>query len=167
MVDQFLGGLFGSNDNDDEQTRHRRARDFADRHHRGAHDQMSDEEVLQNYRAATSHLAPDEYRQMATESLNQLTPEQRRELRRELKHRSQDRYDPRDDSPQELANAMQRAHQDQGGGLASLFGMGGSHSNAQAQPQDKPFGGMFDNPLAKVALAGMAAVAAKKITEPR
>jgi len=32
MVDQFLGGLFGSKDDDDEPTRRKRANDFVDRY---------------------------------------------------------------------------------------------------------------------------------------
>ena len=61
MVDQLLGGLFGSKDDDDVATRHRRARDYVDRYERGAYDQIGDDEVLHNYRTATSNLAPDDY----------------------------------------------------------------------------------------------------------
>ena len=80
MVDQMLGGLFGSQDTDDEPTRRRRAQDFIDRHERGMHHQMSDAEVLQNYRATTAQLSPDEYRQTAKDAMRQMSPEQRREL---------------------------------------------------------------------------------------
>ena len=98
--------------------------------------------------------------------MRQLSPEQRRELRRELKHRSRDRFDAKDDSPEEVARAMQQAHQDQGGGgLAGLFGFGGSHpSSGQSQGGGIP--AMLDNPVAKVAMAGVAAMVAKKLTDP-
>ena len=43
--------------------------------------------------------------------------------------------------------------------MAGLFGLGGGGD--QSQPQQG--GGMLDNPLAKVAMAGVAAFAAKKI----
>src|SRR3954466_12205412 len=109
MVDQMLGGLFGSQDQDDAPTRQRRVHDFIDRHQRGAHDQMPDAEVLQNYRAATANLSPAEYQQAAEEAFHQMTPEQRHELRRYLKHRSNDRINPQDDSPAEVAKAMQQA----------------------------------------------------------
>ncbi len=127
MVDQMLGGLFGSQDQDDEPTRRRRAHDFIDRHQRGAHDQMPDAEVLQNYRAATANLSPDEYQQAAAEAFRQMTPEQRHELRHYLKHRSNDRINPADDSPEEVAKAMQQANQGQqgDGGLLSHLGLGG------------------------------------------
>src|SRR3954454_12498210 len=113
MVDQLLGGLFGSQDQDDVPTRQQRARDFIDRHQRGAHDQMPDAEVLQNYRAATANLSPQEYQQAAADALRQMTPEQRRELRHYLRHRSNDQINPADDSPEEVAKAMQQAHQQQ------------------------------------------------------
>jgi len=166
MVDQFLGGLFGSKDDDDEPTRRRRADDFVDRYQRGAYDQMGDDEVLHNYRTATSQLSPDDYQSAAADAIRQMTPEQRRELRRELKHRSRDRFDAKDDSPEEVARAMQQANQDQdGGGLAGLFGLGGSPSSS-GQSQGGGITGVLDNPVAKVAMAGVAAMVAKKLTDP-
>src|SRR3954462_15838172 len=121
MVDQMLGGLFGSQEQDDVPTRQRRAHDFIDRHQRGAHDQMPDAEVLQNYRAATANLSPQEYQQAATDAMHQMTPEQRRELRHYLRHQSNNQINPAGESPEELARAMQQAHQQQqgSGGLLS------------------------------------------------
>jgi hypothetical protein len=166
MVDQLLGGLFGSKDDDDEPTRRARARDYVDRYERGAYDQIGDDEVLQNYRTATSQLSPDEYRTAAADAMRNMSPEQRREMRRELKRRSRDRFDASDDSPEELARAMQQADQDhEGGGLAGLFGLGGSPSSG-GESQGGGIGGMLDNPVAKVAMAGVAAMVAKKLTDP-
>jgi hypothetical protein len=71
IVDQLLGGLFGSND-DDEPTRRRRARDYVDRYERGVYDQIGDDEVLQNSRTATAQLSPDEYYSAATDASRQL-----------------------------------------------------------------------------------------------
>jgi hypothetical protein len=167
MVDQLLGGLFGSKDGDDEPTRRGRATNFVDRCERGAYDQIGDDEVLHNYRATASQLSPEEYQLAAADAMRQLSPEQRRELRRELKRRSRDRYDASDDSPEEIARAMHQADQDEqgGGGLAGLFGLGGS-GGSSSQSQGGGIGGMLDNPLAKVAMAGVAAMAAKKLTDP-
>jgi DnaJ-class molecular chaperone len=162
MVDQLLGGLFGGQDQDDEPTRRGRARDYVDRYERGAFDQMSDDEVLHNYRTAAIQLSPDDYEQTAREAFKRMSPEERRELRRYMRERSSDRFDAADDSPEELARAMRRADdQDQGigGGLASLFGFGGDGGERRPQEQS---GGMLDNPLAKAALAGVAAMAAKR-----
>jgi hypothetical protein len=166
MVDQLLGGLFGAKDDDDEPTRRRRARDFVDRYERGAYDQIGDDEAVHNYRTATSQLSPDEYQRAAADAVRQLSPEQRRELRRELKRRSRDRIDVKDDSPEEVARAMQQANQEhEGGGLAGLFGLGGSQASG-SQAQGGGIGGMLDNPVAKVAMAGVAAMVAKKLTDP-
>jgi hypothetical protein len=167
MVDQLLGGLFGSQDDDDEPTRQGRARDFVDRYERGAYDQIGDDEVIHNYRATASRLSPDEYQQAAADAMRQMSPEQRRELRRELKRRSRDRFDASDDSPEEIARTMQRVDQEDqgGGGLAGLFGFGGGDASGN-QSQGGGIGGMLDNPIAKVAMAGVAAMAAKKLTDP-
>lgn len=167
MVDQLLGGLFGAQDDDDDDRRRGRARDFVDRYERGAVDQMDDEEVLQNYRAASSRLSPDEYQRAATDALRNMDPEQRRELRREMKRRSRDRFDAADDSPEEVARAMQRVDQEDqgGGGLAGLFGLGGGDAN-DTRSQGGGLQGVLDNPLAKVAMAGVVAMAAKKLTDP-
>jgi hypothetical protein len=83
-----------------------------------------------------------------------------------MRRRSRDRYDAADDSPEELAKTMQRADQEEqgGGGLAGLFGLGGD-----GRDSGSPGGGLqgvLDNPLAKVAMAGVAAFAAKKLTDP-
>lgn len=177
MVDQLLGGLFGTQDQDDEPTRRKRAHDFVDRHERGAHDQMSDAEVLQNYRAATAKLSPEEYRQVTSDALRQLSPEQRRELKRYMRQQGRGRVDlpdnDDDDSPEVIAQAAQQAEQEhQGaGGLLGFLGLGKSEpSTAQATPEQPKEGGidaMISNPLVKIAVAGIAAMAAKKLTEPK
>ncbi|MCC7023090.1 MAG: hypothetical protein IT338_09690 [Thermomicrobiales bacterium] len=169
MVDQLLGGLFGTQDQDDEPTRRRRAHDFIDRHERGAHDQMSNAEVLQNYRAATAGLSPDDYQRAATDAFRQMSPEQRRELRREMRQRSRDRYGAQDDTPEEMGRAMRQAHEENrgSGGLAGLFGLGGGNDARAGEQQKSGLEGMLDNPLVKVGIAGIAAMAAKKLTEPK
>jgi hypothetical protein len=165
MVSQLLGGLFGTQDQDDEPVRRRRARDFVDRYERGDYGQLNDEEVLQNYRAATAHLSPDEYRQAAKETFRQMSPEQRRELKRYLKHRSGGRFDAPGEDPDELARAAEQfQQQDKDGGLASLFGFGES-GNAAGRSAGDTAKGMLDNPVVKVALAGVAAMAAKRLLD--
>jgi hypothetical protein len=170
MVDQLLGGLFGAQDQEDEPTRRRRARDFVDRHERGRHNEMSDAEVLQNYSAATSQLSPDEYRQVATDAFSQMSPEQRRELKQYMRQRGGGRFNvpENDDSPAAMAQAAQQAQQqDQGGGgLLGFLGLGKSEPKpAPSKPEEGPIDSMFGNPLVKVAVAGIAAMAAKKLTE--
>jgi len=169
MVDQLLGGLFGSNDTDDVETTRKRARDFADRAERNPHD-LDPNEVLQNYQATTSRLSPDQYQRAAEEAFGKMSPEDRRALKREMRQRSrgQGRDDQDDDnSPAALARTAHQAHQEnQGsGGLAGLFGFGGGDNKTV----DNAKGGIenvLSNPLAKVAIAGIAAAAAKHLADP-
>jgi hypothetical protein len=175
MVDQLLGGLFGAQEQEDEPTRRRRAHDFVDRFERGATDQMSDAEIVQNYRAATSKLSPDEYRQVTAEALSKMDPQQRRELKRYMRQQARGRVDlpdDDDDSPEVIAQAAQKAEQEhQGsGGLLGFLGLGGDKPEsapAGQKPQEGGIDAMIQNPLVKVAVAGIAAMAAKKLTEPR
>ncbi|MFN8675055.1 MAG: hypothetical protein U0Z70_01635 [Thermomicrobiales bacterium] len=168
MVDQLLSGLFGSNDTDDVDTQRRRARDFADRAERNPHE-LDPNEVLQNYRATTSRLSPDQYQRAAEEAFSKMSPEERRELKREMRRRSrmQNPHDQDDDdSPAVLAQSAQQAHQEHesSGGLAGLFGLGGDNKtvdNAKSGLEN-----ILDNPLAKVAIAGIAAAAAKHLADP-
>ena len=165
MVSQLLDGLFGTRDDDDEPARRRRARDFVDRYERGDYGQLDDDEVLQNYRATTAHMSPDEYRQAARETFRQMSPEQRRELKRYLRHRSGGRFDAPGEDPDELARAAEQFHQqDPGGGLASLFGFGDAGDKGRQSAGDTAKG-MLDNPVVKVALAGVAAMAAKRFLD--
>ena len=174
MVDQLLGGLFGATDQDDEPARRQRARDFVDRYERGAHDQLSDVEVLQNYRAATAGLSPDEYQQVTAEALRQMPKEQRRELKRYMRQQARGRIDlpdDDDDSPDMIARVAQQAEQDKGlGGLLGFLGLGDDKaapkSASQQQQQEGGIDAMIGNPLLKIAVAGIAAMAAKKLTEP-
>ena len=87
MVDQLLSGLFGSSDADDVDTRRKRARDFADRAERNPRD-LDANEVLQNYRATTSRLTPEQYQRAAEEAFSKMSPEDRRELKREMRRRA-------------------------------------------------------------------------------
>ena len=164
-----MSGLFGSNDTDDVDTQRKRARDFADRAERNPRD-LDPNEVLQNYQATTSRLSPDQYQRAAEEAFSKMSPDERRELKREMRRRARmqnqgDRDD--DDSPAVLAQTAQQAHQqhESGGGLAGLFGLGGGDSktvdNAKSGLEN-----VLDNPLAKVAIAGIAAAAAKHLADP-
>ena len=166
MANQVNGGRSGTQETDDEPTQRARARDFVDRYERGAYDQLGDEEVVQTYRAATTQLSPEEFQRAAAEAFRRMSPEERRELLMELRRRSPERFDAADDSPEEIARTVQRAEQDnQGGGLAGLFGFGGAGAD-ERQAQGGGLPGMLDNPLVKIGIAGIAAMAAKFLTDP-
>ncbi len=168
MVDQLLSGLFGSNDTDDADTQRKRARDFADRAERNPRD-LDPNEVLQNYQATTSRLSPEQYQRAAEEAFSKMSPDERRELKREMRRRSrQQNQDDGDDdhSPAVLAQSAQKAHQEHesGGGLAGMFGLGGD--NKTVDNAKSGLERVLDNPLAKVAIAGIAAAAAKHLADP-
>jgi hypothetical protein len=167
MVDQSSSSLSGARETSDEPARLGRARDFVDRYERGAYDELDDQEVVQTYQAATTQLSPEEFQRAAAEAFRRMSPQERQELLQEMRRRAPERVDAADDSPEELARTVQRAEQDDqgGGGLAGLFGFGGAGGDdRQAQGGGLP--GMFDNPLVKIGIAGIAAMAAKFLTDP-
>jgi hypothetical protein len=166
MVDQSSSSLSGARETSDEPARLGRARDFVDRYERGAYDELDDQEVVQTYRAATTQLSPEEFQRAAAEAFRRMSPEERQELLQELRRRSPERFDAADDSPEEIARTVQRAEQEnRGGGLAGLFGFGDS-AGGERQAQGGGLQGMFDNPLVKIGIAGIAAMAAKFLTDP-
>ena len=67
--------------------------------------------------------------------------------------------------------AAQQAEQEhkESGGLLGFLGLGQSDTATQTggKPQEGGIDAMIQNPLVKVAIAGVAAMAAKKLTEPR
>jgi hypothetical protein len=161
-----LGGLFGSQDTDDDARRQTHASDFVQRYETGLpHEGYSDEEALHNYRQVASRLSPQQYEEAAGATFGRMSKEERRELRREMKQRSGGRFAIDSDDPREMARATaQYQQQDQaGGGLAGLFGMGGGQQQAGQGQQSAQQGSLLDNPLARVALGGIAAMAMKKL----
>ena len=170
MVDQLLGGLFGGQDDDDDDTRRYRARDFVSRYEQGPpHEGYSDEEVLRNYRTVSRRLSPEDYEDAATEAFGRLSPDERRQFRRMMKERSGGRFDIESDDPRDLARVTSRFQQEDssGGGLASLFGFGGDDDDSRGDllsaARGGGGGGLLDSPVAKAALAGVAAMAMKKM----
>ena len=173
MVDQLLGGLFGGQDNDDDDNRRSRARDFVSRYEQGApHEGYDDDEVFQNYRSVSSRLSPQEYEEAASEAFSRMDPDQRRQMKRMMRERGGMQggmqFDDDNDDPRELARMTSRfREQDQGGGgLASLFGGGGGGSGDLLSSRGGGGGGLGDmmgNPVAKAAMAGVAAMAMKKM----
>ena len=170
MVDQLLGGLFGGQDDDDDR-RQTRARDFVNRYETGAPDEgYSDEEAVHNYRQVAGRLSPREYEEAAAETFGRLSPQERKQLKRQMRERSGGRMvvDDDNDDPRELARMTSRYREQDsgGGGLAGLFGMGGGGNGGDLMSAARGGGGgMLDNPLAKVAMGGIAAVAMKKILD--
>ena len=144
-------------------------KDFANRYHQGSpYTSIGDEETLQRYQDLAPALSDTDFRQSAEQSFSQLSPQERAEFSRWLRQRSQQQgvsvpdYDLNDDGiddraqqdPRVLADMTTRMRTQQPNVLAQLLGKGGT-------------GGTFDNPIAKVALAGITAFAAQKIMGAR
>jgi len=139
--------------------------DFVNRYDQGPpHEGYSNQEVLNRYNQVAPQLPPDVYQQSAQEAFTRMSPQERQEFARYLQQRSQqqglnfpdfnqDGIDDRYQDPQKLAQVTARMEQQQPGILGQLLG-GGSGGGA---------GSMLDNPLAKAALAGVTAMAVKRM----
>ena len=159
LLDELLGG-------GQRQTEYK---DFTNRYQQGSpYDQIGDDETLQRYKELAPELSDDDFRQSAQESFSQLSPTERADFSRWLRERSRQQgiqvpdYDLNDDGiddraqqdPGVLADMTTRMRTDQPNILEQLLGKSGT-------------GGTFNNPLAKIALAGITAFAAQKIMGAR
>lgn len=137
------------------------AGDFIQRYERGAPwDGIDDREALDHYGRVAGALPEDEYRRSAEEAFARFSPDERRqygELLRQQARRQDFGFqdldgDGRDDrlqDPRTLADMTSRLHGAGPGVLRGVLGGGG--------------GGALSNPLAKAALAGIAAMAMKRV----
>jgi hypothetical protein len=120
---------------------------------------ISDQETLDRYSQVATQLPPDQFRQAAEQAFSKLTPEQRAELARILQSNAQQQSvttpalnqpnlaTTAQQDPGALAGAATQIHEQQPNLLQQLLGEGGALSN----------------PIAKAALAGIAAMAAQRI----
>ena len=124
----------------------------------GGHDQVPDQQVQQGYSQVASSLPQDQYVQAAEQALSRLSPEQRQQLAQELQAQAQahgvnvpavQQQLPTD--PGGLASAMGQVHADQPNLLQQMFAPGGT----------------FSSPIAKAALLGITAFAAKQLSARR
>jgi hypothetical protein len=130
--------------------------DFVNRYDQGHPSEgYSDQEVLDRYRQVAPQLAPEQYQQAAMASLSRLSAQERMQFGQYLMQQAQQQgvglpgvpqggmgdYQDRNYPAQQMA----QMHQQQPDMLHQVLGSGGA----------------LGNPLAKVALAGVAAMAAK------
>jgi hypothetical protein len=157
--------------------------DFANRYEQGApFDGISEQEALQHYQQVTPHLPPQMWQESAQESFSRLTPQQRMELGRYLQQGAQQRgvnfpdmnhdgIDDRMQDPRYLAQMAGQVRQQQPGLFSQLLGgaMGGGQMGGgqMGGGQMGDIGQMLNNPIAKAALAGIAATAAKRMLSGR
>lgn len=139
--------------------------DFINRYEQGSpYASIDDREAVDRHQQVTPQLSRDQYRESAQEAFARLSPAERAEFARWLRTRASQQgvsvpdYDLNDDGiddrvqndPGELAEMTTRVREREPNIFEQLLGKGGT-------------GGMFDNPIAKIATAGIAAMAAQRI----
>jgi hypothetical protein len=146
--------------------------DFVQRYEQGKPwEGISDQEALSRYRQVVPQLPRDEYVDAAQQAFARLTPDQRQQfldmLRQGARQQSvnvpdlnRDGIDDRLQEPRELAEMAARMEQQRPGLLEQLLGASGERAAGGGSSPD--IGALLNNPLAKAALAGIAAMAARR-----
>ena len=139
--------------------------DFIQRYDKGRPwDGIADDEAARRYREVAVQAPPDVFEDSAADAFERLDPQERREFARWLRERSgaqggggatyfdtdRDGIPDKYEDPRELARETSRLQREQPGILDQLLGKGGT-------------GGTFDNPIAKAAFAGIAAMVAQRV----
>ncbi len=154
----FLESLMGGGQQRQEM------QDFVNRYDQGAPwTGISDQEAVSRYQQVAPQLPPDVYQQSAQEAFARLSPQERLQFGQQLRQRAQqqnvnipdinqDGIDDRLQDPRYLAQVTGQLHQQQPDLLGQLVGGAGQ---------------VMGNPVAKAALAGIAAMAVKRMMGPR
>ena len=157
--------------------------DFVQRYDQGPPWQgIDDDEAIDRYHEVTPQLSPEMYEDSAYEAFQRMSPQERRQFGQYLRQQArqqqmgfpdldQDGVDDRfEQDPRFMAQMAGRMHRQQPGMFAQLAtgGRAGQRRRGQGQQQrrqqqKKKQQNPLDNPLAKAALAGIAAIAVKKM----
>ncbi|HEX6291376.1 MAG TPA: hypothetical protein VFZ66_19485 [Herpetosiphonaceae bacterium] len=144
--------------------------DFINRYDQGSpYDGISDDEAYQRYQQVAPHLPPDVYQESAQDAFGRMSPQERMQFGHHLRQQATqqgynvpdlngDGIDDRLQDPRYLAQVTSRMQQQQPGLLGQLLGGGNQQMVGGGQG-----GGLMSNPLAKAALAGIAAMAVKRM----
>lgn len=159
----FLQNILGGGQDDE-----RGYRDFVNRYEQGLpHEGYSDQEVYDRYQQVSRQVPQDVYQQSAYETFNRMSPQERGQFGQYMQQQTRqqnydfpdfnaDGIDDRLQDPQYLAQATSRMHQQQPDMLGQLLGGAGSMLGGGG-------GNALGNPLVKGAMAGIAALAVKKM----
>jgi hypothetical protein len=155
----MLDDLLGSGRRQQEYT------DFVRRYDQGHPSEgYSDQEVMERYRDVAHAVPRDEYAQAAQEALARLSPEERAAFAKMLQQRAAAKGMPLPgdvtSNPNDLGQVLTNIHE-MPGRLRDLFGTGGERGATQSQ-EGGGLGSMLSSPLAKAALAGIAAMVVKR-----
>mgnify|MGYP001767294562 CR=1 FL=1 len=125
-----------------------------------------DQEVLDRYGEISHQVSPAEYQEAARDAFGRLSPQDREEFGRMLAGQAQQRgLDPSELAPPQgqgfgnldwLSNITGQLHQQPGLLRDLLGGLTGSREQSTS-------GSIFSSPLAKAALAGIAAMLVKRV----
>ena len=125
------------------------------------HEGYSDQEVLQRYQQVAPQLPPQDYERAAEQAFSRMSPQERTQFGQYMQQQAQAQNTPVQgfgqgvgpqayEDPRYLAQHTTQLHQQQPGMLSQLLrGNGGNGVG----------GGMLGSPVAKAALAGIAAMA--------
>lgn len=185
----FLDNLFGDQ-NQGQQRDRDELRDFANRYQQGSpYEGYDDHEAVQRYQQVTQGMSPQMYQESAEEAFSRMSPQERMQFGQHLQQQAQqqgmgghfqdinrDGVDDRLQDPRYLAQVTGQMEQQQPGILGQLLGSGGGAGGALgALGASGGMGGlmgggggagnMLSNPLAKAALGGIAAIAARKMMD--
>lgn len=135
--------------------------DFVTRYEQGPpHEGYSAEEALNRYQQVAPQLPADQYQQVAEEAFQRMSPQQRQQFAEYVQQQTKTQGLPaptvqpqQSQDPRALAQMLTGMHQQQPGMLAQLFGGGGGARSD----------GALQNPAAKAVLAGIAALAVKRM----
>jgi hypothetical protein len=155
LIDQIFGGQ-----------RRQEVENFVDRYEQGPPSEgYDDQEVLDRYGEISHQVSEEDYQEAARRSLDRLSPEERIELGRHIKERARQRrlhlpelneYEEENfQNSSDLAELLGKLHR-KPGQLRDLLG-------GRSTSQGRQGGNIFDNPLAKAVLAGIAAMAVKRL----
>ena len=146
LIEQITGGRRGEFE------------DFVGRVEQGEpHEGFSEDEARSRHDELAAHLSDDDYELSAQQAFERLAPDQRREFARMLRSQARNRNvglgefgeddDERDGDPRHLGRMARHARRSEPNLLGGLLGGAG---------------GMTSNPIAKAALGGITAMAAKR-----
>lgn len=148
------------------------AQDFVNRYERGApYDGIGGDEAYQQYQRVAPQLSQQDYELSAEEAFARMDPRERQQFAQMLSQQARqqgmhfqdldgDGVDDRmQQDPRYLAQAMGRVQQQQPGFLQQLMGGGGNRGGGGGA------GELINNPLAKAALGGIAAMALRRMMQ--
>jgi hypothetical protein len=126
----------------------------------GNHDAVPDAQAHEAYTHVAGQLSSDEFQQVASNAYAQLNPQQRTELADYMRSQAQQHGISVPDLPP--ANAAAPTPDDLGNATAKVQEQGSNVLQQLFAP-----GGTFSNPIAKMALLGITAMAAQQLTKRR